>query len=88
MNWQVIFDGTAIKQMRKLDKQAHLQISRFVRERLETLHDPRSTGKALKGKLSGLWRYRTGNYRLICKIQDSELVILVVELGDRKDIYE
>lgn len=49
--------------------------------------DPRAPGKALTGRFSGLWRYRVGDYRIICKIEDDRLVVLVVEVGHRRDIY-
>lgn len=50
--------------------------------------NPRLTGKALQGKLSGLWRYRVGDFRLLCRIEDNELIILVIEIGHRKEIYK
>ena len=51
------------------------------------MQNPRATGKALQGEFSGLWRYRVGDYRLICEIRENELVILVLEIGHRKNIY-
>jgi mRNA interferase RelE/StbE len=60
---------------------------RLRNERLAPLDDPRSTGKALTGPLGGLWRYRIGDYRVICSIEDAILRILVVEAGHREDIY-
>ena len=56
-------------------------------ERIADLEDPHNSGKALKGPLGGLWRYRVGDYRIICEIRDGELCILVLELGNRKAVY-
>ena len=77
-----------MKQLDKLDKRANAQIANYLFERLEKMENPRSAGKRLKGKLGAYWRYRTGDYRLFCEIKDDELVILVVEVGNRKGIYE
>lgn len=83
----VIFAPTAEKTFLKFDNSIQLQIKKFI-EKLKTLTDPRATGKALVGNLAGFWRYRVGDYRLLCKIQDKELVIVVVEIGHRREIYK
>ena len=89
MAWQIKLSETAQKSLIKLDKQVALRITKFLRERISTLDDPRSTGKALTGAVFGsYWRYRVGDYRVICDIQDGELCILVVELGNRKEVYQ
>jgi mRNA interferase RelE/StbE len=85
--WTIRFDKTAEKQFGKLDRQAALRIRDYLRE-LSFLDDVRSRGKALTGNLAGLWRYRVGDLRIICDIHDKEVVVYVVELGHRKDIYD
>ncbi len=83
---KIIFSDKAKKQFLKLDKPVQQQIKKFI-SRLETMNDPRSSGKMLVGNLIGFWRYRVGDYRLLCKIIDNELIIVVVEIGHRKEIY-
>jgi mRNA interferase RelE/StbE len=83
------YSDSAQKKLKKLDKQVARRIVDFLDERIATLDDPRSTGKALTGSILGeYWRYRVGEYRIICSIQDSELCILVVDLGNRKLVYK
>ena len=84
---KIVFSEKAEKQFLKLDQPIQKQIQRFVK-RLEQTKNPRKTGKMLVGNLLGFWRYRVGDYRLICRIQDKELVIIVVEVGHRRKIYE
>lgn len=88
MTWNVEFDDRAAKELRKLDKHAQTDILRYFRERIATDENPRRFGKPLSGNLAGLWRYRVQNYRMICTIEDDKLVVLVLRVGDRKDIYE
>jgi mRNA interferase RelE/StbE len=83
----VVFADTAKKKFLKLDKTVQLQIKNFI-FKLQDLQDPRSTGKALKGSLSGLWRYRVGDYRLVCDIEDQKILITVLRVGHRKEIYK
>ncbi len=88
MAWRIELTATAVKQLGKLDKSEAKRITGFLRQRLATLDDPRSTGKALTGpQLGAYWRYHVGDYRIICEIQDSRLCILVIEVGNRRDIY-
>lgn len=87
MAWTIEYTATARKQLRKLDRQAARQIVDFMDERIAPLKDSRSVGKALVGALGGLWRYRVGEYRVICEIRDDALSILVVQLGNRREIY-
>ena len=75
------------KTLKKLDNSIKARIFNYMDE-VGELSDPRSRGKALTANLSGLWRYRVGKYRLVCKIVDSELVILVVDIAHRKEIYD
>jgi mRNA interferase RelE/StbE len=85
--WTIEYTETAIKQLRKLDKPIARQIVDFMDERVAPLADPRSTGKALVGALGGLWRYRVGDYRVICEIRDGALITLVVQIGNRREVY-
>lgn len=87
MVWTIDYTQTALNQLRKLDRQSARRILDFLDERIARREDPRSTGKALTGPLGGLWRYRIGDFRVICEIKDGELRALVVELGNRRDIY-
>lgn len=88
MVWRIELTAGAKKQLAKLDRSEAKRITTFVRERLATLEDPRSTGKALTGPtLGAYWRYRVGDYRIICDIQDGVLVILVIDIGHRKEVY-
>ena len=87
-NWTVRFSSTAEKALSKLDQQAQIRILKYIRQRLDnTPEDPRRYGEALTGSLSGLWRYRIGTFRLICEIKDEEVLIWVLTLGHRKEIY-
>ncbi|KDE39082.1 RelE/StbE replicon stabilization toxin [Nitrincola lacisaponensis] len=88
MTWTVEFDDAAAKELRKLDRQAQQEILRYLRERIATYEDPRRFGKPLSRDLAGLWRYRVRTYRMICYIEDDKLVVLVLRVGHRKDIYE
>jgi mRNA interferase RelE/StbE len=85
--WQIDLTESAIKQLSKMDKSEAKRITTFLRQRLAVMDDPRSTGKALTGPLGGLWRYRVGDYRVVCEIYDSALKVLVVKIGNRRDVY-
>ena len=88
MPWIVRISRTAEKQIERLDRQAQRRIVDFLRERVAGAADPRLTGKPLRGHKAGLWRYRVGDYRLICRIEDQELVVMVLQVGHRKEIYQ
>ena len=88
MTWIVEFDDSATKELRKLDRQAQQEILRYFRERIATNEDPRRFGKPLSHDLTGLWRYRVRNYRMICNIEDDKLIVLVLRAGHRKHVYE
>jgi mRNA interferase RelE/StbE len=86
--WTINYTETARKQLRTLDKQTARRILDFMDGRIASQEDPRSTGKTLTGPLLGsYWRYRVGDCRVICDLQDSVLCILVIEIGNRKEIY-
>ncbi|MGF1614749.1 MAG: type II toxin-antitoxin system RelE/ParE family toxin [Gammaproteobacteria bacterium] len=87
MAWRIDYTTTAKEQLRKLDKQVARRIVDYMDERIARRENPRSTGKALTGPLGGLWRYRVGDCRVICDIQDGALCVLVVQVGNRRDIY-
>ena len=87
MAWTIDYTGTAKGQLRKLDKPTARRIVDFMDERIATSESPRSSGKALTGPLGGLWRYRVGDCRVICDIQDGALRVLVVQVGHRGGIY-
>ena len=88
LTWKVEWDDTAVKELRKLDRQAQQDILRYFRERIVTDEDPRRFGKPLTHELASLWRYRVRNYRMICSIEDDGLIILILRVGHRKDIYK
>ncbi len=87
MTWTVKISQRTEKAIAKLDSQAKHKIQHFINKQLPNFDNPRQTGKALQGNLKGLWRYRVGDYRLVAQLNDHELIILVLELGHRKDIY-
>ena len=87
LTWRIEVTDTARKQLAKLDRQSAKRIVAFLRDRIAGTENPRSQGKALTGPLKGLWRYRLGNYRIVCDIQDGTLRILVIRIGDRRDVY-
>lgn len=88
MAWRIELTETANKQLAKLDKVEARRITKFLRERLAATDNPRNTGKALSGPLGGLWRYRVGDCRLICEIQDGVLCVLVLKIGNRREVYK
>ena len=87
MVWQVEFLPTADKAFGKLDRQQQRRIQKFIQTRLHTSDDPRRLGEAYTGPLKGYWKYRVGDYRLVCEIRAKTQTVLVVAIGDRKDIY-
>ncbi|WP_323011527.1 type II toxin-antitoxin system RelE/ParE family toxin [Castellaniella sp.] len=87
MAWTIDYADSARAQLRKLDRQVARRIVDFMDERVAPLEDPRSTGKALTGPLGGFWRYRVGDCRVICEIQDGALRVLVVRIGNRREVY-
>jgi mRNA interferase RelE/StbE len=88
MTWRIEFDPAAAKELKKLGATPARRIVEFLSTRIAHLDDPRSLGEALKGRLGELWKYRIGDYRLIVDIQDGVLLILVVRVGHRREIYK
>ncbi|CUX20269.1 MULTISPECIES: type II toxin-antitoxin system RelE/ParE family toxin [Agrobacterium] len=88
MIWTIEYHTLVQKEMRKINPEVRRRIRSFLHERLAALDDPRQTGAALQGsELGNYWRYRVGDYSIICDIQDHKLVVLVVEIGHRREIY-
>ncbi|MCH8542893.1 MAG: type II toxin-antitoxin system RelE/ParE family toxin [Alcanivorax sp.] len=89
MAWTIEFERKAAKQLRKLDTSTVRQIRDYLRSRVAEQANPRAFGKALKGaRLGDYWRYRVGDHRIICEIQDEKLVVLVLKVGHRRRIYD
>ena len=86
--YQVRFSKNALKQLKKLDKSVSSLILGWIRKNLEGCNNPRIHGKALVANKSGQWRYRIGDYRILAEINDVEVVILVVNIGHRREIYK
>lgn len=87
MVWTIEYTDTAKKQLEKLDRHNARRILGYMDERIAGPEDPRRIGKALTGPLGGLWRYRVGDCRVICEIQDGALRVLVIQIGNRREIY-
>lgn len=86
--YKVNYTERAIKDLKKLDKHTRSLIYAWIDKNLVDCENPRIHGKALTANRSGQWRYRIGNYRLICEIQDNEVIVLVLAIGHRKEIYD
>ncbi len=87
MAWTIEFSDTAKRTLRKLDRQTSQRILNFLDQRVAPSDDPRSLGQSLSGPLRRYWRYRVGDHRLICDLQDGRLVVLVLEIGNQRDVY-
>jgi mRNA interferase RelE/StbE len=88
MAWRVEIAESVDLELAKLDPQHRKRILKFLQDRIAKLDDPRSVGKALHGsRLGEFWKYRVGDYRLICKLEDDRLVVLVLRVGHRKEVY-
>jgi len=88
MMYKVEYTKTAVKQLEKMDKKIATFIIAYIEEKLVGCSDPRLYGKALQGNLRDKWRYRVGEYRILAKIKDEKVLITIIELGHRKDIYQ
>ena len=85
MTWQIEFTPAAAKQLKKIGPENGRRITDFLRKNIS--NDPRSHGKSLKGTLRDFWRYRVGTFRVLARIEKQKLVVLVVQVGHRKDVY-
>ncbi len=88
IEYKIEFSDNALMSLKKLDKSVQLIILKWIKKNLIGSSDPRSHGKALVGNKKGFWRYRVGNYRLLCNIKKDILIVLVLEIGHRSDVYK
>ena len=87
MAWTFEVSGFAEKQLRKLDRPIQKRLLDWLEDRIEGCKNPRHFGEPLRGEMASLWRYRIGDYRVICEIQDQQLVVLALAVGHRREIY-
>lgn len=88
MALQIEFDPDALKELKRLDRPVQIRLVAFLRDRLAPLDDPRSLGEALSGaRLGSYWKYRVGDWRVVCDIQDQRVVVRVLRLGNRREVY-
>ena len=87
MVWAIEFDPAAFKELARLDKKIQRRILRYLRERLSTDEDPHRFGKPLRDEKSGLWRYRVGDYRIVCVVERDNRRIRVLRVGHRRFVY-
>lgn len=87
MAWTTSFEPRALGELKKLDRTIQRRIVRFLQDRISGDKNPRDVGKALVGDRVKLWRYRVGDYRLVCRIEDERLTVLVLRVAHRKDVY-
>jgi len=85
--WTVEVSDVAEKQLRKLDRPIQKRLLDWLEDRIEGCKNPRHFGEPLRGDMAGLWRYRVGDYRIICEIQERQLVVLTLTVGHRREIY-
>ncbi|PNK59396.1 type II toxin-antitoxin system RelE/ParE family toxin [Pantoea sp. FDAARGOS_194] len=88
MVWTINYSDRALKALRKMNKQNARRIVDFMDMRIAVLEDPRLSGKPLKGELGVFWRYRVGDYRILCEIHDDKMIILAATIGHRREVYE
>lgn len=87
MAWTVEVSAFAEKQLRKLDRPIQRRLIDWLEDRIDGCKNPRHFGEPLRGEMAGLWRYRIGDFRIICEIQDQQLVVLALAVGHRREIY-
>lgn len=87
MSWLIEFHPDAAKELRKLDRAVAARIVRTLETRIAPLEDPRSLGAPLKGEHEGYWRWRIGDYRVVARIEDKRITILVVRVAHRREVY-
>jgi mRNA interferase RelE/StbE len=86
--WKINYTEVAAKQMKKMDKSVSKCIDDYLHSRVAKRTDPTSLGKALTNDKRGIWRYRVGDYRILCEIKNHELIVLVLRIGHRKQVYD
>ncbi len=88
MAWTIEFDPDAVKDLRKLDQQIQRRVLEFLRVRLSPMANPRDLGEPLAGsELGNYWKYRVGDWRIVCDIQDRRIVVRVLRVGNRREVY-
>ena len=87
MKYKVAFSKRALKELGRMDKYTQKIITNWISKNLDGCEDPHAIGKALTGELKGIWRYRIGDYRLLCDINENELIILALSIGHRREVY-
>lgn len=87
MAWTIELTTTAQKQLRTMDRPTAKRVLDYLAERIDGCKNPRHFGEALAANLSGLWRYRVGDYRIVCRIEDERIVVLVLAIGHRREVY-
>lgn len=87
MVWKIEFERDAIRQLNRLDRSVRARIVQFLQVRVAPSGNPRQFGKSLSGDKAGLWSYRVGSYRVVCLIEDERLVVVVVSVGHRREVY-
>ncbi len=88
MKYTIVFDAKALKALDALDRTQTRLILAWIDKNLNGTDDPRILGKPLKGKLSPYWRYRVGQYRILVELLDKELIIVIISIGHRRDVYK
>lgn len=88
MSWVYQFEDRALRELKRLGKTDQERVLRYLKQRVVASGDPKAFGKSLRHQLAGLWRYRIGDVRMICRIEDARLVVLVVKVGHRRDVYD
>lgn len=88
MAWRIEFDAEAADEFRRLDHVVQQRVRRYLRDRIAAADDPQLFGKPLRGELAGVWRYRVGDYRLLCRIERPQRSVLVIRVGHRRSIYD
>jgi mRNA interferase RelE/StbE len=86
--WNVAFSDFALKSLKKMDHQTAALILGYIEKKLQNCEDPRVFGKPLVANHKGKWRYRIGDYRILCLIDDEKIVIIVIEIGHRREVYQ
>ena len=88
MAWTIEYDEGAVKDLKKLDRQMQREILNYMEKRIAKADDPRTFGKPLRHSKFGLWRFRLRDFRIICQLQETKLVVLVISVGHRSTVYE
>ncbi len=85
--YNVLYTKTAKKQLKKMDSQTASFILSFIQEKLVNCTDPRVYGGPLQGNLKSIWRYRVGSYRILARIEDETVTVVIVQVGHRREVY-